>query len=86
MSATILYLNTVSGDLIHGMKFAGIRRYAAMRCWEAVAVPRSELSPEEAAALLAAHSPVAGCVIEASADAAATATAMAASERAGAAG
>ena len=29
MSATILYLNTVSGDLIHGMKFAGIRRYAA---------------------------------------------------------
>ncbi len=68
MSATILYLNTVSGDLIHGMKFAGIRRYAAMRGWEAVAVPRSELSPEEAAALLVAHSPVAGCVIEASAD------------------
>ena len=68
MSATILYLNTVSGDLIHGMKFAGIRRYAAMRGWEAVAVPRSELLPEEAAALLTAHSPVAGCVIEASAD------------------
>ena len=68
MSATILYLNTVSGDLIHGMKFAGIRRYAAMRGWEAVAVPGSELSPEEAAALLVAHSPVAGCVVEASAD------------------
>ncbi len=68
MSATILYLNTVSGDLIHRMKFAGIRRYAAMRGWEAVAVPRSELPPEGAAALLAAHSPVAGCVIEASAD------------------
>ncbi len=68
MSAAILYLNTVSGDLIHRMKFAGIRRYAAMRGWEAVAVPRSELPPEGAAALLAAHSPVAGCVIEASAD------------------
>ena len=68
MSATILYLNTVSGDLIHGMKFAGIRRYAAMRGWKAVAVPRSELLPEEVAALLAAYHPVAGCVIEASAD------------------
>ena len=66
MSATILYLNTVPGDLIHGMKFAGIRRYAAMRGWEAVAVPRSELRPEEAESLLAAHSPVAGCVVEAS--------------------
>ena len=65
MSATILYLNTVPGDRVQALKLAGIRRYADVRGWEVVAVPRSESRSENLPALLAVHSPVAGCVVEA---------------------
>ena len=65
MSATILYLNTVPGDRVQALKLAGIRRYADVRGWEVVAVPRSESRSEDLPALLAVHSPVAGCVVEA---------------------
>ena len=68
MSATILYLNAMPDDLIHGMKLAGIRRYAAVRGWEVEAVPRRGFRPGDIAALLAAHCPIAGCVVEASDD------------------
>lgn len=64
MSATILYLDTIPGDQIHALTLAGIRRYAAALGWKAAAVPDSESRPEALKALLRAHSPVAGCVVE----------------------
>ena len=60
----ILYLNTAPGDRIQGMTLAGIRRYAAARRWEVESVPWQASRPEDIPALLAAHRPVAGCVIE----------------------
>ncbi|MBR0056832.1 MAG: substrate-binding domain-containing protein, partial [Kiritimatiellae bacterium] len=66
MSPAILYLNAVPGDLIHGMKLAGIRRYAAVRGWEVAAIPPRKFNSKNIAALLAARRPVAGCVVEAS--------------------
>ena len=69
MSApVILYLNAAPDDLIHGMKLAGIRRYAAVRGWGAVAIPPRKYNSRSIAALLAAHRPVAGFVIEATND------------------
>ena len=68
MSATILYLSTVPGDLVCGMKFAGIKNYAAARGWEAVAVPWETLRTTHIPTLLAERSPVAGCVVEYSVD------------------
>ena len=64
MSATILYLNTAPGDRIQEMTLAGIRRYAEARRWEAESVSWQESRPEDIPRLLAAHRPVAGCVIE----------------------
>jgi DNA-binding LacI/PurR family transcriptional regulator len=64
MSATILYLNTAPGDRIQEMTLAGIRRYAAARRWEAESVPWQASRPEDIPRHLAAHRPVAGCVIE----------------------
>ena len=66
--ATVLYVGAVHGDLIHGMKLAGIRRYAALRGWEAEAVPYAELLSRGLASILAARRHVAGCVVEAASD------------------
>ena len=66
MAATILYLDTIPGERIQNMTLAGIRRYAAARGWDAVAVPREESRPAAIPALLAARKPVAGCVVECS--------------------
>ena len=46
MPATILYLDTIPGDSIQETIFAGIRRYAASRKWDAAPVPREESRPE----------------------------------------
>ena len=64
MSATILYLDTIPGDPIQALTLAGIRRYATALGWEAAAVPNSESRPAALKALLRAHAPVAGCVVE----------------------
>ena len=64
MFATILYLDTIPGDPIQALTLAGIRRYAAALGWEAVAVPEEESRPTALKALLPAHAPVAGCVVE----------------------
>ncbi len=66
MAATILYLDTIPGERIQNMTLAGIRRYAAARGWDAVAVPGEESRPAAIPALLAARKPVAGCVVECS--------------------
>ncbi len=60
----ILYLNTIPGERTHEMTLAGIRRYAAARGWEVGNVPKKGLGPKRLATLLAAHRPVAGCVVE----------------------
>lgn len=69
MSApVILYLNAAPHDFIHGMKLAGIRRYAAVRGWEVVAIPPRKFNPKIIVALLAAHRPVTGVIVEATDD------------------
>ena len=65
MSATILYLNAKPDDLIHRMKLAGIWRYAAVRGWSVVSIPPRKFNSKSIAALLAAHRPVAGFIVEA---------------------
>ena len=68
MSATILYLylDPKPRDRVQDMTLAGIRRYADARGWKTVAW--HDTRPEGLAALLAEHSPVAGCVVECSDD------------------
>ena len=61
---TILYLNAIPGEHTHELTLAGIRRYAAARGWDVVNAPKRGLGPRRLAALLAAHRPVAGCVVE----------------------
>lgn len=69
MSApVILYLNAAPDDFIHGMKLTGIRRYAAVRGWEALAISPRKFNSKSIAALLATHRPVAGFIVEASDD------------------
>jgi hypothetical protein len=63
---TVLYLDTIPGERIQETTLAGIRRYAAVRGWDVVAVPREKSRPAAMPALLAAHWPVAGCVVECS--------------------
>ena len=63
---TILYLDTIPGERIQETTLAGIRRYAAVRGWDVVAVPREKSRPAAIPALLTAHKPVAGCVVECS--------------------
>lgn len=41
----ILYLDMVPGEHIQKMKLAGMRRYAAARGWEVVAVPERDSRP-----------------------------------------
>ena len=64
MGATVLYLGMLPDDPNQILKLAGIRRYAAALGWKAAAVPDSESRPEALKALLRAHAPVAGCVVE----------------------
>ena len=66
VTPAILYLDTIPGERIQKMTLAGIRRYAAVRGWDVVAVPREKSRPAAIPALLAAHKPVAGCVVECS--------------------
>lgn len=65
---TILYLyfNPQPRDRVQELTFAGIRRYAAACGWNAEAWP--DARPETLAAFLAAHVPLAGCVVECSDD------------------
>lgn len=63
---TILYLDTVPGDRIYAMKSAGVRRYAAVRGWNAVAVPTDRSRPHRLPALFEAHRPLAGCIVDGS--------------------
>ena len=66
MNATILYFDAEPGGRIQTATLAGIRRYAAsLRC-EVVDVPPADSRPTNIAALLAAHRPVAGCVVDGS--------------------
>ena len=65
--ATILYIDAVPGEFVQEAKFAGIRRYAAARGWEAVGVAEADSRPDNLRALMLKHRPVAGCVVEGSA-------------------
>ena len=68
VNATILYLDTAPGGRIQTATLAGIRRYAAsLRC-EVVDVPPADSRPANIATLLAAHRPVAGCIVDGSGD------------------
>ena len=62
--ATILYLDMIPGERIQEMTLAGIRRYAAAQGWNVAAVPVAESRPDGISAHLAAHRPVAGCIVE----------------------
>lgn len=63
MLPVLLYLSMIGGSPSHERKLAGIRRYCSMRGWEAVPVPREEVSPETLPDLLRRHRPV-GCVAD----------------------
>ena len=72
MIPTVLYLYcdpTHQGRIagIQASTFAGIRRYASARGWQAVAW--SSARPEKLAAFLEKHHPVAGCIVDCSDDA-----------------
>ena len=58
----ILYLNIGPSERIPQMTLAGIRRYAAVRGWEAEAFSSEESSVKAIPALLASRAPVAGCI------------------------
>lgn len=63
-SGTILYFHTSSGDPVQQTTIAGIRRYCAVRDWAAEAIPVRQSVPSQVPKVLAAHRPVAGCVVE----------------------
>ena len=63
MLPVLLYLSMICGSPSHERTLAGIRRYCSMRGWEAVPVPREEVSPETLPDLLRRHRPV-GCVAD----------------------
>ncbi len=60
----ILYLNTNPSERIPQMTFAGIRRYAAVRGWEAEAFSSEESRAGAIPALLESRAPVAGCIYD----------------------
>ena len=67
MCATILYLDAdPGGGLIRVVRLAGVRRCAGSLGWDVAEVPPEDSRPEGIPALLAAHGPVAGCVVECS--------------------
>ena len=59
----ILYLGAFQEGFVQNMKIAGIRRYAAARRWEVVAVPKSQSVPARIPAILRKYRPL-GCVVE----------------------
>ena len=59
----ILYIGMVQGNPSQTRKLAGIRRYCAMRGWNAKAVFREDATPGAMPDILNRHRPV-GCVIE----------------------
>ena len=59
----ILYLSLVLDSPSHERKFAGVQRYCSMRGWDAVPIPREEVSPDSLPGLLSRHRPV-GCVVD----------------------
>lgn len=68
MKYSILYLcrNSAPLDNFQELTFAGIRRYAETRKWNAVAC--RGVTPHTLQSFLAANSPVAGCVVDCAAD------------------
>ena len=68
MKHTILYLcrNSDPLDNFQELTFAGIRRYAETRKWNAVAC--RGVTPQTLESFLAANNPVAGCVVDCAAD------------------
>ena len=66
MSPAILYFEQDSRGFIQSASLAGIRRYAQSLRWDVVVVPLAESRPGGIPALLAAHRPVAGCIVDGS--------------------
>ena len=66
MSPAILYFEKDSSGFIQSASLAGIRRYAQSLRWDVVVVPLAESRPGGIPALLAAHRPVAGCIVDGS--------------------
>ncbi len=67
MSEAILYLDAEPGGRIQAASLAGIRRYAQSLRWNVVDVPPADSRrPANISVLLAAHHPVAGCVVDGS--------------------
>ena len=64
MAGTILYFHTSPGDPVQQVTISGIRRYCTVRGWEALAVSVRQSVPGQVPKVLAAHHPVAGCVVE----------------------
>ena len=62
----ILYLDMVPNDPSQMLKLAGIRRYAALRGWDVVRVPRNRERPLDIRSILELHNPL-GVVVEGSA-------------------
>ena len=63
MTPKALYLSMVAKSPSHAAKFDGIRRYCSSRGWNAVAVPREDVSAAALPALLRQYRP-AGCVVD----------------------
>ena len=61
----LLYLDIVPGHPVQIRKLAGVRRYAALRGWDVVGVPRREMDRTDVRDLLVRHRPV-GVVVEGS--------------------
>ena len=66
MGRTLLYIDIIPNHPVQLRKIAGVRRYATLRRWEVVCVPRRELSPNGIRALLARQPGLAGVVVEGS--------------------
>lgn len=64
-SNRILYLDMVEGEHIHGMKLAGIRRYAGARGWNVEGVAQRDSRPSTIRGLLRTRRPM-GCIVECS--------------------
>ncbi len=63
MIQKVLYLSMIAESPSHAAKLAGIRRYCAMRGWEAVPVSRDDSSPASLQELLRRHRPL-GCIVD----------------------
>ena len=56
----ILYIDMVPGEPSQRLKLAGIQRYATLRGWDVVCVPRAELRETDVRSVLARYRPVGG--------------------------